>query len=93
MDKSNDVISGATQTAVPPAGAHHAGDGGAGVGPVRRMSAKRKLAAVQRVLRGESMEAVSRSLGVPVHRLSEWRDRALQAAEGALMNVTPKSSG
>ena len=27
---------------------------------------------------------VSRDLGVPVHRLSEWRDRALAGAEGAL---------
>jgi transposase len=36
------------------------------------------------VLRGESQEAVSRDLNVPVHRLAEWRDRVLMAAEGAL---------
>jgi hypothetical protein len=35
-------------------------------------------------MRGESLDAVSRDLNVPVHRLSEWRDRALIAAESAL---------
>jgi hypothetical protein len=43
-----------------------------------------KLAAVQRLLRGESLEAVSRDLNVAAHRLSEWRDRVLAAAESAL---------
>lgn len=56
---------------------------GAVAGPGRRVSARRKLAAVQQFLRGESREAVSRELNVPVHRLVEWRDRALMAAEGA----------
>ncbi|MBU6191045.1 MAG: hypothetical protein KGR68_17140, partial [Betaproteobacteria bacterium] len=68
----------------PSARAHHAGDGGAEAGPGWRFSAKRKLAVVQRLLRGESQEAVSRELNVPVHRLVEWRDRVLMAAEGAL---------
>ena len=39
---------------------------------------------MQRLLRGESLEKVSREMNVPVHRLSEWRDRALLAVEGAL---------
>ena len=43
-----------------------------------------KLAAVQRLMRGESLEALSRELNVPAHRLSEWRDRVLIAAESAL---------
>ena len=50
----------------------------------RRLSAQRKAAAVQRLIRGESLEAVSRNLGVPAHRLSEWRDRFLAGAENAL---------
>ena len=50
----------------------------------RRLSAQRKAAAVQRLIRGESLEAVSRDLGVPAHRLSEWRDRFLAGAENAL---------
>ena len=35
-------------------------------------------------MRGESMEAVSRDLNVPIHRQSEWREKVLMAAEGAL---------
>lgn len=84
MDGKNTGGLGATEATAPSARAHHAGDGGAVAGPGRRFSAKRKLAAVQRLLRGESQEAVSRELNVPVHRLAEWRDRVLMAAEGAL---------
>jgi transposase len=84
MDKKIDDTSGATEATAPSARAHHAGDGGAVAGPARRLSAKRKLVAVQRLMRGESLEAVSRYLNVPVHRLSEWRDRVLMAAESAL---------
>ena len=50
----------------------------------RRFTAQRKAAAVQRLIRGESLEAVSRDIGVPAHRLSEWRDRFLAGAESAL---------
>ena len=84
MDKKIDDTSGATEATAPSARAHHAGDGGAVAGPARRLSAKRKLAAVQRLMRGESLDAVSRDLNVPVHRLSEWRDRVLMEAESAL---------
>ena len=84
MDKKINDTSGATEARAPSARAHHAGDGVAVAGPARRLSAKRKLVAVQRLMRGESLEAVSRDLNVPVHRLSEWRDRVLMAAESAL---------
>ena len=84
MDDKNTGTSGTTEATAPSARAHHAGDGGAVAGPGQRFSAKRKLAAVQRLLRGESQEAVSRELNVPVHRLVEWRDRVLMAAESAL---------
>ena len=46
--------------------------------------ANRKLAIVQRLLRGESLESVSRAENVPMHRLTEWRDKVLGAAESAL---------
>ena len=36
------------------------------------------------MFRGESLETVSRHLGVPAHRLSGWRDRVLPGAETAL---------
>lgn len=84
MDKNINETSGATEATAPSARAHHAGDGGAVAGPVRRCSAHRKLSAVQRLFRGESLEVVSRDLGVPVHRLAEWRDRAFAGAESAL---------
>jgi len=84
MDGKNPGSLGATEATAPSARAHHAGDGGAVAGPGQRISAKRKLAAGGRLLRGESQEAVSRELNVPVHRLVEWRDRVLLAAEGAL---------
>jgi transposase len=70
-----------------PACAARNADAGApsgGVGPERRFSARRKLAAVTRLLRGEPLETVARELNVTVARLSGWRDRALVAAEAAM---------
>ena len=84
MDGSNEMQPGAAEAAAPSARSHDAGDGAAVAGAARRFSERRKLAAVQRLLRGESLETVSREANVPVHRLSEWRDRALLAAETAL---------
>jgi len=69
-----------------PARAQNAGAGvpSGGVGPERRFSARRKLAAVTRLLRGEPLETLARELNVTAVRLSEWRDRALVAAEAAM---------
>jgi transposase len=63
--------------------AEHAGGVGVKAGR-HRFSAKMKLAAVQRLLRGESLEAVSRDVNVAAYRLSDWRDQVLAAADGAL---------
>jgi transposase len=49
-----------------------------------RMSRQRKTAAVLRLLRGEDLETVSRSLGVTAATLSHWRDAFLSAGEAAL---------
>jgi len=49
-----------------------------------RMSRQRKTAAVLRLLRGEDLETVSRSLGVTAATLSAWRDAFLSAGEAAL---------
>ena len=81
--KTTDTSS-ATEATAPSARAHNAGDGGAVAGGAKRVSVKRKLAAVQRLMRGESLEAVSRDLNVPVHRLTEWRDKVLMGGESAL---------
>ena len=60
------------------------GDKSASGLPPQRFSAKRKLRAVSRRLRGEPLELVARELNVTAARLSQWRDRALLAAEAAL---------
>jgi transposase len=69
-----------------PARAPNAGAGApsGAVGPERRFSARRKLAAVTRLLRGEPLETLARELNLTAARLSEWRDRALAAAEAAM---------
>lgn len=84
MDDKNEQKPGASEASAPATRAPHAGGAGAEAGPGRRFSAKRKVDAVQRLMRGESLEALSRELNVPAHRLSEWRDRVLLAAESAL---------
>jgi transposase len=65
--------------------------GGAAPGRGGRMSRQRKTAAVLRLLRGEDLEMVSRSLGVTAATLSGWRDAFLAAGEAAL--ATKPTSG
>jgi transposase len=55
-----------------------------GLGPGQRWSRRRKMEAVLRILRGESLDAVSRDVGVEIYRLEEWRDQALAGMEEAL---------
>ena len=62
----------------------HAGGGGPAPEPRRRMSARRKQAAVLRLLRGGDLELVSRELGVTAAELSGWRDQFLAAGEASL---------
>ena len=64
-----------------------------GAAPARggRMSRQRKSAAVLRLLRGEDLEIVSRSLGVTAATLSGWRDAFLAAGEASL--ATKPTSG
>ena len=51
---------------------------------VGRWSAGRKKAVVLRLLRGESVEAVSREIAVPIYKLEQWRDRALTGIDAGL---------
>ena len=60
------------------------GSGAAGPGRGGRMSRQRKMTAVLRLLRGEDLELVSRSLGVTAAALTGWRDAFLAAGEAAL---------
>ena len=59
--------------------------GGSGLeNPPLRWRAKRKAEVVLRLLRGESLDALSRQTAVPVPRLEEWRTQALSGIEAAL---------
>src|SRR6476646_3151301 len=71
--------------------AARAQEGGAAArGRGGRMSRQRKSAAVLRLLRGEDLETVSRSLGVTAATLSGWREAFLAAGEAAL-SAKPES--
>ena len=58
--------------------------GAAAPGRGGRMSRQRKTASVLRLLRGEDLETVSRSLGVTAATLTAWREAFLAAGEAAL---------
>src|SRR5712692_10718266 len=58
--------------------------GAAALGRGGRMSRQRKTTAVLRLLRGEDLEMVSRSLGVTAATLTTWRDGFLAAGEAVL---------
>ena len=59
----------------------------AAVGPLapgQRWSVARKREVVLRLLRGESVEALSRELGVEIYQLEEWRQRAFTGIDASL---------
>jgi hypothetical protein len=72
-------------------GARRATGASTGEGPTagplalgQRWSPGRKRDVVLRLLRGESIEALSRELAVERYRLERWKDRALRAIEASL---------
>jgi transposase-like protein len=50
----------------------------------QRWSAVRKREVVLRLLRGESIDALSRELGVEIYRLEQWREKALVGIDESL---------
>lgn len=56
-----------------------------------RLSARKKADAVIRVLKGESIDAVSRSLNTPAHLIAQWRDEFLAAGTHALKVRTARA--
>ncbi len=52
--------------------------------PGQRWSVARKREVVLRLLRGESVELLSRELGVPIFKLEGWRQKVEAALDGAL---------
>ena len=60
---------------------------GTTMGPLeagQRWSVARKREVVLRMLRGDSLDALSRELGVEIARLERWKARALEAMEAGL---------
>jgi transposase len=52
--------------------------------PSQRWTAARKREVALRLLRGESLETLSRELGVEPYRLASWREKALLGIDTAL---------
>ena len=50
----------------------------------KRWSAARKRQVALRLLRGESVDAISREVSVPIFKLEHWRDRALAGIDSGL---------
>ncbi|UEM19533.1 hypothetical protein JL100_000875 [Skermanella mucosa] len=61
-------------------------DSGEKAGPkvIQRWSAARKREVVLRLLRGESLDLISREIGIETYRLERWRDKALTAMDAGL---------
>ena len=55
--------------------------GSGALAPGQRWSASRKRDVVLRLLRGESLDTVSRAVGLEVYRLEAWKARALAGIE------------
>jgi transposase len=76
---------GATQGRRRPSGvAPAAGAVTGGLAPGQRCSAARKREVVLWMLRGESVEALSRKLGLEIYRLEKWRDKGICGIDAAL---------
>ena len=61
-----------------------AGGAGAPLPPPRRWHAARKTEAVLRLLRGESLDALSRELALPIARLEAWHQEGLAGLHAGL---------
>lgn len=50
----------------------------------QRWTVARKREVVLRIFRGESLDKLSRELGVEIYRLEKWRDRAMSSVDEGL---------
>ena len=62
----------------------HLRSGVAMTADVQRWSKRRKMEVVLRLLRGESLDEVSRDVKVEISRLEEWRDNGIHGLEEAM---------
>ena len=85
MVRSRDVVQaeGSARTPVALRAPSVRADGAAAgsLAPGQRWSASRKRDVVLRLLRGESLEALSREAGVEIYRLDAWWERAMAGLE------------
>lgn len=51
---------------------------------LQRWNAQRKCEVVLRLLRGESLDSVSREVGLDIAKLEEWRKQALESMQAGL---------
>jgi hypothetical protein len=86
------------QGPAPSEGAPRATGEGAGSSAARgaladgqRWSGGRKREVVLRMLRGESLDGLSRELGVEIHRLEEWREQAMAGLDAGLRALEDQS--
>ena len=56
-----------------------------------RWSANKKVDVVMRLLRGESLDEVSRDVGVEAHRLAAWRDEFIDGGKSGLKGKRTRS--
>jgi len=75
---------GRSPTGVAPGGAAEANGSVGPLEPGQRWTVTRKREVVIRLLRGESIEALSRELSIESYRLQEWYDRAMASLETGL---------
>jgi hypothetical protein len=83
-DKRNEDALGGEEGGRRPTGATPNAAGAGALPPNGRWSVRRKSEVVLRMLGGESVDSLSRELGVEPYRLERWRDKALSGMESGL---------
>jgi hypothetical protein len=81
--RRNDVAMGGEEGGRRPTGATPIA-GASPLPPKGRWSVRRKAEVVMRMFAGESVDSLSRELGVEPYRLERWRDKALSGMDAGL---------
>jgi len=84
QDKAGRVAEEASSAAEGARRATGAADDEREAGGGQRWTTSRKREVVLRLFRGESLDKLSRELGVEIYRLEKWRDRALAGIAAGL---------
>lgn len=85
-----------SESTTPNGAAERAPEGAIGAAPLganrKRWTAVRKLEAVLCVVKGQSLDSVSRKYGVSLHDLSDWHKKFLAGAEDLLKTKEPDTT-